>query len=285
MKGLETLETIEIEGDGKSNSSPKQSIQLKMHCFTYNNYKNEHIEILETTLVNFKHIHKCVFQEEICPTTGTPHLQGAVWFKTKTRWEQLKLPFGNMMRWSKMRNEDACIKYCQKSETAKPGSKPFIFGFPKPIKTIEHLYPWQQEIEEIYLTEPDDRKVYWYWEQKGNTGKSAFCKYMYIKHNILFCNGGKASDLINLCFNADMDNTKCVIWDLPRSTGGNISYNAIEMIKNGLICNTKYETGNKVFNPPHIFIFANAPPDKPELLSADRWVIKYLGDEMKTDEE
>lgn len=270
------LETLEIEGDGKSNSSPKQSIQLKQHCFTYNNYKEGDIEILETTFRQFKNIHKYVFQEEIAPTTGTPHLQGSVWFKVKTRWEQLKLPFGKSMRWSKMRNEDACIKYCQKSESAKPDSKPHVFGFPKPIKIIENLYPWQQRIVDIYKTEPDDRKVYWFWEGPGNTGKSSFCKYMYMTYGVLFCNGGKASDLINLCFNTDMDNVSCVIWDLPRSTGGAISYNAIETIKNGLICNTKYETGNKVFNPPHIFIFANFPPDKPEQLSADRWIITEL---------
>jgi len=59
----ESLETLEIVGDGNSNSSPKQSIQLKMHCFTYNNYKEEDIEILETTLKHFAKIEKYVFQE------------------------------------------------------------------------------------------------------------------------------------------------------------------------------------------------------------------------------
>jgi len=277
MNTLESLETLEIEGDGKSNSSPKQSIQLLMQCFTYNNYKEEHIEILERTFQEFTKTKKYVFQKEIGAKCGTAHLQGSIWFHKKTRWEELKLPFANLMRWSKMRNEDACVKYCQKSETAAPDSKPYIYGFPKPIKIIESLYKYQREIEKIYLTEPDDRSVYWFWESKGNIGKSAFCKYMFITHKILFCNGGKASDLINLCFNTNMDEVRCVIWDLPRSTGGNISYNAIESIKNGLICNTKYETGNKVFNPPHIFVFANAPPNDTSELSEDRWIIRELG--------
>jgi hypothetical protein len=43
-----------------------------------------------------------------------------------------------------------------------------------------------------------------------------------------------------------------------------------------MICNTKYETGVKVFNSPHIFVFANFPPDKPDELSNDRWIIKEL---------
>jgi len=271
-----TKETLEILGDGKSNSSPKQSIQLLKHCFTYNNYAEDDVETLETYLQEFKKIRKYVFQREIAPTTGTRHLQGAVWFWEKTRWEELKLPFGKSMRWSKMRNEDACFAYCSKSETAEPDYSPYVFGFPKPVKIINHLYKYQREIEQLYFTEPDDRKVYWFWEETGNIGKSAFCKYMFVTHNILFCNGGKATDLINLCFNTNMEKVKCVIWDLPRSTGGMVSYNAIESIKNGLICNTKYETGNKVFDPPHIFIFANAPPADRNMLSADRWVIREL---------
>ena len=270
------LETIEIVGDGKSNSSPKQSIQLLKHCFTYNNYNDNDVELLETTFINFSKIKKFVFQREVAPTTGTKHLQGAVWFDKKTRWEELKLPFGNLMRWSKMRNEDACFAYCSKSKTAEPNSTPYIFGFPKPVKIITDLYKYQRDIELLYFQEPDDRRVHWFWDEAGNIGKSAFCKYMFVKYKVLFCNGGKAADLINLCFNTNMDEVRCVIWDLPRSTGGNISYNAIESIKNGLICNTKYETGNKVFNPPHIFIFANAPPADRNMLSADRWVVREL---------
>jgi len=39
-----------------------------------------------------------------------------------------------------------------------------------------------------------------------------------------------------------------------------------------MITNTKFETGLKVFNPPHIVVLANFPP-REEKLSADRWKI------------
>jgi hypothetical protein len=149
-------------------------------------------------------------------------------------------------------------------------------GFPKPIKIIENLYRWQMDIESIYDNEPDDRSVYWFWEAEGNIGKSAFIKYMIVKHKVLFCSGGKHNDIMNLVFNQDMNETKCVIFDIPRSHKGGISYASLESIKNGMICNTKYETGVKVFNSPHIFVFANFPPDKPDELSNDRWIIKEL---------
>lgn len=81
---------------------------------------------------------------------------------------------------------------------------------------------------------------------------------------------------MNLIFNADMDKCNCIMFDIPRANRGSISYASLESIKNGLICNTKYETGSKVFNPPHIIIFANFPPDKADKLSKDRWKITNL---------
>jgi len=201
---------------------------------------------------------------------GTPHLQCYVSLKKKERFSSLNKKLGNRCSMRPCRNEEALIEYCKKDGNYES------FGFPKPIKIISELYPWQKELEEIYLTEPDERKIYWFWESTGNIGKSAFVKYMYVKHKILFTNGGKNSDLINLVFNADMDNTKCIIWDLPRATKGKISCATLEAVKNGMVCNTKYETGVKVFNPPHIFVFSNYPPEDTEDLSSDRWVVKEL---------
>jgi len=126
------------------------------------------------------------------------------------------------------------------------------------------------------LSEPDDRKIYWFYETIGNVGKSALVKYLVVKYNCLFCQGGKESDIMNLVFNRDMDATNCVIFDIPRAHRGNVSYSALENIKNGLVCNTKYETGVKIFNSPHIICFANFPPSKPEELSQDRWIITEL---------
>lgn len=80
---------------------------------------------------------------------------------------------------------------------------------------------------------------------------------------------------MNIIFNADMDNCNCVMIDIPRINKDCISYASLESIKNGLICNTKYETGSKVFNSPHLIIFANSPPNECKL-SKDRWKITNL---------
>ena len=139
------------------------------------------------------------------------------------------------------------------------------------------MYPWQEKLDKVLQEEPNDRTIYWIWESAGNTGKSSYVKYQVIKHKAIFCDGGKKADLINLVFNTDMDVVNTIIWDLPRSAGSNVSYNTLESVKNGLVCNTKYETGVKAFNSPHVVVFANVPPDTSQL-SQDRWVVLEIVD-------
>jgi hypothetical protein len=52
----------------------------------------------------------------------------------------------------------------------------------------------------------------------------------------------------------------------------------MENVKDGLFFSTKYESGMVRYNPPHVIVFANVPPDVTKM-SADRWVIKEIGPE------
>jgi len=244
--------------------------QLKRWDFVWNNYPKNWREILETVFQ--KICTKYCMQPEIGEKTGTPHIQGAIWLKKKMRWSQFNLP--DQISYRPTRNEEALWAYCTKEHT-KNGDVVIWPAPPKPIKLISELRPWQAKIVEIIKQEPDDRKVYWFWESKGNVGKSAFTKYLCYHYNALFCMGGKLSDLINLVFNNDMDRCNIIIFDIPRSHGNHVSYDTIESIKNGMVCNTKYETGVKLFNSPHVIVFANEAPEEGRL-SEDRWVIEEI---------
>ena len=257
------------EGDGNSDTSPSAKYK---YDFVINNWTKQEFSDLCQELD--KIAKKAVVGSEV-GEKGTPHLQGYISLTKKERIVKLRLrPGFARASFRKCRNEEALIEYCQKD-----GVVLYRKGFPLPVRVIAELYPWQKQIEDLYLTDPDNRSIYWYWESQGNVGKSAFVKYMIVKHKALYCDGGKKSDLLNLVFNSNMDECKCVIWDLPRGTKGAISYATLECVKNGMVCNTKYETGTKVFNPPHIFVFANFPPDDESQLSADRWKITRLAQE------
>lgn len=249
-----------------------QSIRHTFYCGTVFDYENI-IDAIENRLNEI--CKKWIYGLEICPTTNRKHLQLFFSLKKAMRITELKIP-GQPHLDDCKGTEEQNIIYCKKDGNYKS------YGFPKPIKIIENLHQWQKDIEEIFYQEPDDRTINWFWEDVGGIGKSAFVKYMVIKHKCLFCDGGKKSDIINLVFNNNMDDCKCIIWDIPRSTKGHISYSTLESIKNGLICNTKYETGVKYFNSPHVFVFANFPPDDENQLSLDRWNIVNLASATMT---
>lgn len=253
----------------QSSPATTQPVQLLSWFFTYNNYKVEDIGILETCFR--KYAKNYVFQEEV-GESGTPHLQGVVNLTKKMRWTAFKLP--KAIHWEPTRNNDASLAYCEKTESR--AGKVYKWGFPTPIKTITELYPWQTALRDLAITEPDDRTITWRWESTGNVGKSAFCKFMVVHHKATIVRGGKLADIVNIIFNTDMDACRCVIFDIPRGHEGHVSYTALECIKDGLVTNTKYETGCKVFNPPHVICLANFPPASPEKLSQDRWDIKEL---------
>lgn len=261
---MATLGNLRQLGEGNTISSPQPS-RKTFYALTFHNIELE-------TVIRQRFIEigkKGIIGREICPTTNKKHLQAFIALKKPMRWTELKFP-GNPhvepCRGSSEQNEI----YCKKEGDY------WSFGFPKAITIIENLHPWQKSIEDIFFTPPNDRTIHWFWETTGNIGKSAFVKYMVVKHKVLFCCGGKYADIMNLVFNNDMDECTCIIFDIPRANAGKVSYASLESIKNGLVCNTKYETGVKAFNSPHVFVFANSVPENPELLSRDRWDITEI---------
>lgn len=258
-------------GEGNSGTSPpiekKQVSRNKFFCFTY--FFKDDNDILEfenrLKIICLKYM----FGREICPTTGNKHLQGFMELKKASRITELTVLKCHLEKCKG--SEEDNEKYCSKDNIVTK------FGYPKPIKIIENLYDWQLKIETLCLSEPDGRTINWYWDTKGNVGKSSFCKYMFVKHGALVIQGGKLADIMNIIFNANMDNINAVIIDVPRANRNNVSYNSIECILNGMITNTKYETGAKVFNPPHVVVFCNYEPElNDDKTSKDRWRITEL---------
>lgn len=268
LSSASAISSSSSSGEGNTIVLPKKQISPAIRwCFTLNNY--EICDISSIVPVFDSNCKFGLFGKEV-GESGTPHLQGYCEFNKKIRPSSLGL--STKIHWEKCKgNRASNVEYCSK-DCDVVWSK----GLPKPIKVIENLYSWQKAILDIYKEDVDDRKIHWYWSERGNIGKSAFIKYMIVKHKILFCSGGKYTDIMNLVFNQNMDECNCVMFDIPRANRGYISYASLESIKNGMVCNTKYETGVKVFNSPHIFIFANFRPDDMEQLSADRWVITEL---------
>jgi hypothetical protein len=120
--------------------------------------------------------------EEIAPSTGTPHLQGYIEFKTKRRPSELAWP--PQIHWEVSRGSRAQnLAYCSKS-----GQVVTNLPLNRPLKLIECLKPWQQGIIDLVQTIPDDRSIHWYWEPEGHKGKTALCRLLCAKYNSMFEN-------------------------------------------------------------------------------------------------
>lgn len=211
------------------------------------------------------------FQLEVGKDGGYVHYQGCFSLKTKHRLNETKnlLGFHNV-HLEPIRNWYASIRYCTKLESRLQGPWNHSSSF---IRTIVELRDWQQIVYDLLHETPDDRTIYWIYDHTGNKGKTAFCKYVAIKLGATILGNAGYKDIAFA-----INDPKIVIFNFTRSIEGMVNYSAIESIKDGLVFSAKYESKTKVFNSPHVIIFANFEPNK-AMMSADRWVIYNLDGE------
>jgi len=268
-------------GGGNTKSpSPAKTKQISPALrwgFVLNNYTEDDINSI---VPKFQENCKIAcFSKEICPTTGTPHLQGYLEFHKKKR--PLSLQLTKRIHWGDKYGKPAVgtrqenIDYCEKWGEQELA---WTHGFPKKVKIIDPTYEWEQEILKIIKEEPDDRTVHWYYGD-GNIGKTSFCKYLGIKHGALIT-GGKASDMKHaICqfHESEGDYPTLLVMNIPKSYDKTyLNYDGIESCKDMLFRSGKYEGKSVIGNCPHLFVFANEEPDYSKMMGA-RWVVTNIG--------
>lgn len=263
-----------------SSPSPKRQVSPAIRwCFTLNNYTESDISSIVPILQD-----KCrlgIFGKEV-GDSGTPHLQGYLEFKSKSRPMSVFKSISKI-HWEKAKgNKEQNIDYCSKYD-----KNPFTHNIKikKPLKIIkdEQLFWWQKDIVNVVKNEPDDRTVYWYWSHKGDIGKTCFCKYLTVKYGAI-CLHGKGADVRNgvvQYLNDKGDTPELIVYPIPRCHDSDyVSYEAIENIKDMYFYSGKYEGGMVCGNSPHLIVFANQPP-KLSKLSEDRWKVVCIDPENK----
>lgn len=134
------------------------------------------------------------------------------------------------------------------------------------------LYPWQDSVVQLSLGTPDPRRVHWRWDPTGATGKSTVVDYLVAVGGAAVFTHGRLCDIAH-AYNFE----RIVCFDLSRTVAEHADsvYSAIEMFKNGRIFSPKYESTTKIFEKPHVFVFANWEPDTTKL-SMDRWDVERV---------
>lgn len=118
---------------GGNTKTPAKSVNpAKNWCFTLNNYTEEVFcsicsKISDTCLT------ACIGKE--VGACGTPHLQGYIEFKTKSRPLTVFQCISTGIHWERSKgSKEDNLTYCSKENLV------FTLGFPKPIKIITTLY-------------------------------------------------------------------------------------------------------------------------------------------------
>ena len=246
-------------------------------CFTLNNYNQEDIDNL---VPKFQLLLKYSVVSFEVGDSGTEHLQGYIEFKTKRR------PVGTFnnprIHWEKAKgSKEQNLEYCSKDgnfckKLCINFKKKRIISFP----WENNMKIWQLQILDIVKEIPDDRTIFWYWSREGNIGKTQFCKYL-THHYGAICLSGKGADVRNGIVEYKKTNgdfPEIVLFPIPRSYNSDyLSYEALENIKDMYFYSGKYEGGMICGPPPHLFVFANEPPNE-EKCSMDRWNIVNIDD-------
>lgn len=268
----------------EGNTSPpqkKKRVTASLRwCFTF--FTNEAIQTVMAPLAPW--LQGWVVGVEVCPSTGRRHLQGYIKMKSKGRPMEgatgAALPGAH---WEKAKGTDAAnFTYCTKEGQWE------VFGqIDRPraavrVVATDDLYVWQRKIWDLIHTQADDRTIHWFWEPTGAVGKSALVKKICVEVPGSLVVAGKAADMKH-AIAATMKESESwtpevIMFDVPRTQMQYVSYTGMEEIKNGTIFSSKYESGQCLFNPPHMLVFSNSPPDL-SAMSADRWNVVNLAED------
>lgn len=163
-------------------------------------------------------------------------------------------------------DDDRCVDIIAKY----PRFAELCLGTRRPAAMAEPVFrPWQQALVTLLDGTPDQRKIHWFVDPVGASGKSFCTRYLVCNKGAVMLIGKRAD-----CYYA-YDGQPIVIMDFARQQHDQVDYVAMEQIKNGLVFSSKYTSGMKVFTPPHMVVFSNFEPNR-EMLSMDRWDVTLL---------
>jgi len=265
----------QVEGDSNISKDLSPSLETK-YKFWVSTFFGDLDEMNYFKLWIKKRSKIWIFGYEICPNSGRPHLQ--TFFEHKAKYG---CPYSILVKafpTTYFRKADSNIQnnisYCAKSgEFETNYITPKILNLIKP----ENFYQWQSDIINLITESPNDRTIYWFWEESGCSGKTAIAKYIAANYNAI-CVSGKSENCKNAIlqyFNLKKYYPDIIIYNVPRSNHEFINYEGMESIKDGFFYCGKYEGGMALFNSPHVIVFANDKPDY-DKLSSDRWHVSEL---------
>lgn len=136
---------------------------------------------------------------------------------------------------------------------------------------------WQESVIKNIENKPDDRHINVIIDPDGGHGKTFLALYLQAHKKARLIPPQKESkDILRMVCNCPT--STCYFVDIPRAESKNNQhalFSALECVKNGYVFDDRYHFTEKMFEPPHVWVFTNHKPDV-HLLSQDRWVFHTI---------
>jgi len=141
------------------------------------------------------------------------------------------------------------------------------------------LRPWQNELFELLEGPVVPRKINWWFERTGNTGKTFMAKYLVLKFDAAVVQYMRKEDMLHMLCKKIKETTRVVVFDLVRTTANEdclkVIYEVLEMVSDGVLSSGKYDSTQMAIQPVHVVVFANYPPET-RTMSEDRWAVREI---------
>jgi hypothetical protein len=259
--------------------------ELYVWDFTLTNKNEEDLNTLKAILIS--NCKNWAFQLEKGDQTGFIHWQGRLSLRKKKTQSSLisffknKEPF-NLAHFSPTATDNSkSFNYVLKDDTRIDGpwsDKDEIKYETKQIKIFKkyELYPYQEKLKNM-STIFDMRSIDLIYDIVGNAGKSIFSEYLEYSGIAEAVPPFRLMDDI-FQWVCSRPIKQCYIFDMPRGMKKDKLadfYAGIEVIKNGVAYDKRYNAKKIYFDRPRVFVFTNMLPCF-DLMSKDRWNVWTL---------
>jgi hypothetical protein len=137
------------------------------------------------------------------------------------------------------------------------GIKDWMSYLPKPIVGDPEFKAsdWQQRLLDGIAGDADDRSIHWVCDESGGAGKSRLAAHLRLTRNAMTLQG-RIQDMTMAYVHRMVD---VCIFDISRSAVemSDHLYTMAENLKNGVLMNSKYQSKEYSFKPPHVIFFCN----------------------------
>ena len=137
-------------------------------------------------------------------------------------------------------------------------------------------FSWERQLEELLLSKPNDKYIYWLVDNKGTSKMCNFMYYMAKNYQAIIApaRGSTMKFIVAEFIFSNGYEPKIILIDaVTKMNFKNINYSGIEELKNGYFNLSRGSLRTIVIESPHIVVFADKKPNNDHIFKYQLQVV------------